>query len=79
MRTINIMRRGQEHLEPEQEAANGWISGPEMGKIYYRTAVAFKEMDDKYEARRLLKVAVLYLPNDARVREMIRECALRLG
>ncbi|KEQ76309.1 hypothetical protein M436DRAFT_40399 [Aureobasidium namibiae CBS 147.97] len=79
MRTISIMRQGQEHLEPEQEAANGWISGPEMGKIYYRTAVAFKEMDDKYEARRLLKVAVLFLPNDARVREMIRECALRLG
>lgn len=79
MRTINLMRQGQEHLEPEQEAANGWVSGPEMGKIYYRTAVAFKEMDDKYEARRLLKVAVLYLPNDARVREMIRECALRLG
>jgi tetratricopeptide (TPR) repeat protein len=79
MRTINIMRGGQESLEPEQEASNGWIAGSEMGKIYYRTAVAFKEMDDKYEARRLLKVAVLYLPNDARVREMIRECALRLG
>jgi hypothetical protein len=79
MRTINIMRGGQENLEPEQEASNGWISGSEMGKIYYRTAVAFKEMDDKYEARRLLKVAVLFLPNDGRVREMIRECALRLG
>jgi tetratricopeptide (TPR) repeat protein len=79
MRTINIMRGGQEGLEPEQEASNGWIAGSEMGKIYYRTALAFKEMDDKYEARRLLKVAVLYLPNDGRVREMIRECALRLG
>ncbi|KAI4835261.1 hypothetical protein E4T44_08687 [Aureobasidium sp. EXF-8845] len=79
MRTINIMRGGQDSLEPEQEASNGWIAGSEMGKIYYRTALAFKEMDDKYEARRLLKVAVLYLPNDGRVREMIRECALRLG
>ena len=79
MRTINILRGGQENLEPEQEASNGWIAGSETGKIYYRTAVAFKELDDKYEARRLLKVAVLYLPNDGRVRELIRECALRLG
>lgn len=79
MRTINLIRQGQESLAPEQEAANGWMAGSEMGKIYYRTAVAFREMDDKYEARALLKVAVLFLPNDARVREMIRECALRLG
>ncbi|KEQ61880.1 uncharacterized protein M437DRAFT_76050 [Aureobasidium melanogenum CBS 110374] len=79
MRTINIMRGGRENLEPDEEAANGWIAGPEMGKIYYRTALAFKEMDDKYEARQLLKVAVLYLPNEQRVRELVRECALRLG
>lgn len=79
MRTINIMRGGRNNLEPEQEASNGWIAGPEMGKIYYRTALAYKEMDDKYEARQLLKVAVLYLPNEQRVRELVRECALRLG
>ena len=79
MRTINLMRQGLDGLEPEQEAANGWMAGSELGKIYYRTAVAFREMDDKGEARRLLRVAVLFLPNDARVKEMIRECALRLG
>ncbi|KAK6000097.1 hypothetical protein QM012_004085 [Aureobasidium pullulans] len=79
MRTINMMRGGRENLDPEDEASNGWIAGPEMGKIYYRTALAYKEMDDKYEARRLLKVAVLYLPNSQGVQELIRECALRLG
>ncbi|KAG9750510.1 hypothetical protein KCU73_g6552, partial [Aureobasidium melanogenum] len=79
MRTINIMRGGREGLEPDEEAANGWVAGPEMGKIYYRTALAFKNMDDKYEARHLLKVAVLFLPNEQKVRELIRECALRLG
>ncbi|KAI5254906.1 hypothetical protein E4T42_02061 [Aureobasidium subglaciale] len=79
MRTISIMRRGDENIEPEEEAWGGaWTAGPEMGKIYYRTALALKEMDDKYEARRLLKVAVLYLPNDQRVHELIRECALRI-
>ncbi|CAD0114957.1 unnamed protein product [Aureobasidium uvarum] len=79
MRTINMMRGGRDNLEPDEEASNGWIAGPEMGKIYYRTALAYKEMDDKYEARRLLKVAVLYLPRDTKVRELIAECALRLG
>lgn len=80
MRTIQLMRRGEENLEPELEAwANAWMAGPEMGKIYYRTALAYKELDDKYEARKLLKVAVLYLPNDPRVKELHAECALRLA
>ncbi|THZ65254.1 hypothetical protein D6C86_01993 [Aureobasidium pullulans] len=79
MRTISIMRRGEENLEPEEEAfGQQWLAGPEMGKIYYRVAMAYKELDDKYEARRLLKVAVLYLPRDPRVHELQRECALRI-
>lgn len=79
MRTISIMRRGEEDLEPEEEAwGNAWMAGPEMGKIYYRTALAYKELDDKYQARKLLKVAVLYLPNDVRVRELQASVALRL-
>ena len=51
----------------------------EMGKIYYRTALAHKAKDDKSEARRLLKVAQVYLPRDQNVAREVAACALRLG
>ena len=63
---------------PLQEAFTSFFAANEMGKIYYRTAVAYKELDDKYEARRLLRVAVLYLPNDPVVHQEIQACALRI-
>ena len=50
-----------------------------MGKIYYRTAVAYKELGDKDKARKLLRVATIYLPHDNSVKKELAACALRLG
>lgn len=85
MRSIKILRfsigvnEDEGASDPTQEAFLSFFAAVEMGKIYYRTALAYKELDDKYEARKLLKVAVLYLPNDRTVRAEMQACALRLG
>lgn len=85
MRTIKIMRSSIGLAEDEaasdatQEALTRFAASAEMGKIYYRTALAWKELDDKSEARKLLRVAVVYLPNDQIVRRELAACALRLG
>ena len=50
-----------------------------MGKIYYRTALAFKELGNKAQARKLLNVASVYLPGNESVQKEIADCALRLG
>ncbi len=50
-----------------------------MGKIYFRTAVAIKALGDKDEARKLLRVAKIYLPNDPLVTAELASVALRLG
>ncbi|WPH03023.1 Hypothetical protein R9X50_00589700 [Acrodontium crateriforme] len=84
MRTINMLREAmgadeRQEISPEDEAVLGFPAADQMGKIYYRTAVAQKELDDKAEARRLLRVAAVYLPRDESVRKEIAACALRLG
>ena len=77
MRTITMIRESMGwHDEDELvdlDAAN------EVGKIYYRTGVAFKALGDESEARRLLKVAARYLPHDEIVRKELASVALRLG
>jgi hypothetical protein len=66
-------------LSPEAEAVTTFPAAAEMGKIYYRCAVAWKMLDEKSEARRLLRVAKIYLPNDKNVDREIAATALRLG
>jgi tetratricopeptide (TPR) repeat protein len=84
MRTINILRDAmgadeREDLAPEDEAVPGFPAATEMGKIYYRTALAKKAMDLTDEARKLLRVAAVYLPRDEHVRKELASCSLRLG
>lgn len=69
MRTINTIREAMgadEHMDlaPEQEAVTGFPAANEMGKIYWRTGLAWKAMDEKTEARRLLRVAKVYLRSE---------------
>jgi len=84
-RTIDTMRTAMGLGEnggaerAEDEAILGFVAAAEMGKIYYRTALAWKELGDKGEARRLLRVASVYLPQDQSVQREIAACALRLG
>ncbi|KAI1189242.1 hypothetical protein F5B17DRAFT_392028 [Nemania serpens] len=75
MRTIGLMRQatgaGESHIPPEDEALLGFPSAPQVGKIYYRTARAYEELGDRHAARRLLKVAQVYLPNDPTVKSRL--------
>jgi hypothetical protein len=60
MRTINLMGGGF----GEDDVVTGFPAAPEMGKIYYRGAIACRELGQNLEARKLLLIAVKYLPND---------------
>ncbi|EME45425.1 hypothetical protein DOTSEDRAFT_79419 [Dothistroma septosporum NZE10] len=84
MRSISMLREAMGvddtmSLSPEAEAVTTFPAAAEMGKIYYRTAVAWKVLGDKSEARKLLRVAKIYLPNDKNVDREIAATALRLG
>ncbi|KAH9894507.1 hypothetical protein F4778DRAFT_277906 [Xylariomycetidae sp. FL2044] len=85
MRTIGAIRQAvgmiddDNDVPPEQEAVTGFPAAIQMGKIYYRTALAYKNLDDKAKARKLLRVASIYLPGDASIQKEIAACALRLG
>lgn len=81
MRSISMLREAMGvdetmTLSPEAEAVTSFPAAAEMGKIYYRTAVAWKMLDEKSEARRLLRVAKIYLPNDKSVDREIAAVAL---
>ncbi|KAF2214002.1 hypothetical protein CERZMDRAFT_38720 [Cercospora zeae-maydis SCOH1-5] len=84
MRTIAILRDAMEPenaglLAPEDEAVPAFPAAAQMGKIYYRTAIAYKELGDEHEARRLLRVARVYLPDDEAVKREVAATALSLG
>ncbi|KAK5174690.1 uncharacterized protein LTR77_001772 [Saxophila tyrrhenica] len=84
MRSIKMLREAMgaddtQELPPEDEAVLGFPAADQMGKIYYRTALAYKEMGDKVQARKLLRVATIYLPRDEHVRKELAACALRIG
>ena len=84
MRSIRMLREAmgadeRHEIAAEDEAVLGFPAADQMGKIYYRTALAFKELGDKTEARKLLRVASVYLPQDQSVRRELAACALKLG
>ncbi|KAI0866559.1 hypothetical protein F4860DRAFT_144918 [Xylaria cubensis] len=83
MRTIQLMRQAtganDAPIAPEDEALLGFPSAPQVGKIYYRTARAFLELGDRSEARRLLRVAQVYLPHDQTVQKSLASLALKIG
>jgi tetratricopeptide (TPR) repeat protein len=76
MRTINLMR---EAIGEDDVALVGFPAAKEVGKIYYRTGFAYKKLGDEGQARRLLRVAADYLPNDPNVRSALASVALKLG
>ncbi|KAJ1338682.1 peptidyl-prolyl isomerase D [Microdochium nivale] len=86
MRTIVAIRQGvlgpleeQWDVPPQDEAMLTFPAAVQMGKVYYRTAMGYKALENKAEARRLLRVAEVYLPHDESVKKEIVACALRLG
>ena len=73
-RTIRLIQK----FFDEESQATGFPAVEQMGKIYYRTALAAKELGDKSEARRYLAMALKYLPNDQIVRKERESLALPL-
>lgn len=86
MRTINTVRIGMgldpdDDLDPQTEAIPGFLAATEMGKIYFRTALALKATDEKTEARKLARVAMEYLPgagDQKALQQLVRDCMLRI-
>ena len=74
MRSINMMRGSLDG----DEIMMGFEGAPEVGKIYYRTGIACREMGDKSEAHDLLKIAVKYLPNDRIVQKDLAALSPRI-
>ena len=80
MRSINLMR--DQRLEAGfdvDEPMLGFEGANSVGKIYFRTGLAYKALDDQETARELFKVAAAYLPSDGVVQAQIASVALRLG
>ncbi|RDW76187.1 hypothetical protein BP5796_07008 [Coleophoma crateriformis] len=75
MRTIDLVRdsTGQDEVILNFPGAEG------LGKIFFRTGMACIELGDKAEARRLLRIAAMYRPNDTIVKNALASVALKLG
>ncbi|KAL9616461.1 MAG: hypothetical protein Q9160_008677 [Pyrenula sp. 1 TL-2023] len=77
MRTITLFRDAVGGTE--DTAMQGFFASKEIGKIYYRTALAKKELGDRGGARELINIAAKYLPGDRIVQEEVGRLALKLG
>ncbi|KAL9113511.1 MAG: hypothetical protein Q9227_002248 [Pyrenula ochraceoflavens] len=71
MRTIEIMREAT-GPEGEDQVMHGFPAGNELGKIYYRTGLAARELGvEKEVVRGLMRVAQGYLPGNEKVRKEV--------
>jgi tetratricopeptide (TPR) repeat protein len=75
MRSIELLPGGM-------EGDAGWLQGftgsHEVGKIYYRTGVACREMGERGKARDLMVFAAKYLPNDKTVQKDLAALSPRI-
>lgn len=80
MRSINLMREanGDEDGEADDEPMLGFPGADAVGLLYFRTAKALRLLGEKTEARKLIKVAVAYLPRDEEVRKEYQELKPRM-
>ncbi|KAI1172384.1 hypothetical protein F4777DRAFT_515726 [Nemania sp. FL0916] len=83
MRTIELMRQAtganEREVAPEEEALPAFPGAPQVGKIYFRTARALVELGEHDAARRLLRVAQVYLPNDLTVKKSLASLAIKIA
>ncbi|EKG14345.1 Tetratricopeptide-like helical [Macrophomina phaseolina MS6] len=79
MRSIQLMREGMGiENDDDDEPMLGFAAANEMGKIYYRTGLACRAMDEREQARKLLRIAAQYLPRDPQVQAALASVALRI-
>ncbi|KAK8233002.1 hypothetical protein HDK77DRAFT_381732 [Phyllosticta capitalensis] len=79
-RSIQLLREsmGMDPGDEDDEPMLGFAAANEMGKIYYRTGLACKYLEDTERARKLLRVAHRYLPHDPQVGRDLASVALRI-
>jgi tetratricopeptide (TPR) repeat protein len=74
MRSIDLLPSGMDEA--------GWMTGfagaTEVGKIYYRTGVACRELGERGKARDLIALAAKYLPNDKTVQRDLAALSPRI-
>ena len=80
-RSIDMMPYVLQAAEEDDLTSAGldnFIATPEIGKIFFRTAIASKALGDEIEAQIFLKVATKLLPNDLKVRAEYNALAPRI-
>ncbi|KAH8677497.1 hypothetical protein BX600DRAFT_430842 [Xylariales sp. PMI_506] len=82
MRTIQMLQQAtgahMHDIAPEDEALMDFPAAVQIGKIYYRTGMAYKALCEKTQARKLLRVAAVYLPHDNHIKLALAQCAPRI-
>ncbi|KAF2136660.1 uncharacterized protein K452DRAFT_200116, partial [Aplosporella prunicola CBS 121167] len=79
MRSIGLVREGRGILgDEDDEPMRGFAGAVQLGKIYYRTGLAYREVGKREEARGLLRIAQGYLPADREVGKALASVALRI-
>lgn len=79
MRSIQLMRDGMGiESDDDDEPMLGFVAANEMGKIYYRTGLACRALEETEQARKLLRIAAQYLPRDPQVGVALASVALRI-
>jgi tetratricopeptide (TPR) repeat protein len=84
MRTIRMLQEmsgaDERAVDPRQEMIPDNFPGrAQVGRIYFRTAMAYKACKDREQTKALLRVAQAYMPNDEIIRKELSEFTLQLG
>ncbi|KAF7514690.1 hypothetical protein G7054_g15093 [Neopestalotiopsis clavispora] len=84
MRTIHMLQQmsgaDEREVEPHQELVpDNFPARVQIGRIYYRTAMAYKHCKDRDQAKKLLRVAQAYMPTDTTIRDELASYTLKLG
>ncbi|KAK9798736.1 putative F-box domain-containing protein [Seiridium cardinale] len=84
MRTIRMFQQmsgaDEREVEPQQEVVPPNFPGRvQIGRIYYRTAMAYKACKDRGQTRKLLKVAQAYMPHDQVIQKELADLTPQLG
>ncbi|KAH6656825.1 hypothetical protein BKA67DRAFT_532073 [Truncatella angustata] len=84
MRTIHMFRQmsgaDEQNVTPEREALPAsFPARAHVGRIYYRTGMAYKACKDREMAKELLKVAQAYMPHDQIIQTELAAFTLQLG
>jgi hypothetical protein len=77
MRSISVIREAMEAQGRDgfADPVPNFVAAKEMGKIYYRSAIACRQLGSRLQAFGLLKTAHRYLPADKVVKKDMDELA----